>query len=170
MAIHVHQPCPPDMFEVDPFQKIPQEWTAISAGTEEKSNTMTASWGGFGTIWDRRTVFVFVRESRYTKEFMDGQRGFSLSFFEKKYHSMLKYFGSVSGRDEDKMKNARMVFSYYKGVPYINEANLVLICKKLAAVPMPKETISLPVVDQMFYEHGDYHTMYVGEITMVLAR
>ena len=167
---HVHQPCPIELLEMDPFKKISQDWMAISAGNEEKANTMTASWGGFGTIWDRSVCFIFVRESRYTKEFLDRERGFSLTFFEKRDKQILKYFGSVSGRDEDKLKNAKMHFSYFKGVPYINEGNVILICRKLAKVPMEKDTILVPLIDQMFYEKGDYHTMYIGELTQVMAR
>ncbi len=167
---HVHQPCPIEMLELDPFKKVSKEWMTINAGNEEKANTMTASWGGFGTIWERSVCFVFVRESRYTKEFLDREKGFSLTFFDPKDKQILKYFGSVSGRDEDKVKNAKMHFSFHKGIPYVNEASMVLICKKLAVVPMGKETIRVPLIDQMFYEKGDYHTMYIGEITNVMAR
>ena len=170
--MHVHQPCPIDLLEIDPFKKVSKEWMLIAAGNEEKANAMTASWGGFGTLWDRSVCFIFVRESRYTKEFLDREKGFSLSFFEndKNNRQMLKYFGSVSGRNEDKMANAKLHFSFLNTVPYINEGNLILICKKLSAVPIEKENIIVPLMDQMFYEKGDYHTMYIGEILQVLAR
>ena len=35
----------------NPFDKISKEWMLITAGDEEKSNTMTASWGGVGIMW-----------------------------------------------------------------------------------------------------------------------
>ena len=36
--------------QFNPFTKIGKEWMLITAGTEEKCNTMTASWGGVGVI------------------------------------------------------------------------------------------------------------------------
>ena len=38
----------------NPFTKIGKEWLLITAGTEEKINTMTASWGGVGVIWRKK--------------------------------------------------------------------------------------------------------------------
>lgn len=37
----------------NPFTKIGKEWMLITAGNEEKHNTMTASWGGVGIMWGR---------------------------------------------------------------------------------------------------------------------
>ena len=34
----------------NPFTKISKEWMLITAGDEEKHNTMTASWGGVGIM------------------------------------------------------------------------------------------------------------------------
>ena len=33
---------------MNPFTKIGKEWLLITAGNEEKCNTMTASWGAMG--------------------------------------------------------------------------------------------------------------------------
>ena len=38
----------------NPFTKISKEWMLITAGDEEKHNTMTASWGGVGIMWGIR--------------------------------------------------------------------------------------------------------------------
>ena len=34
--------------QFNPFDKISKQWMLITAGDQEKSNTMTASWGGVG--------------------------------------------------------------------------------------------------------------------------
>ena len=34
-----------DSFSCNPFSKIGKEWMLITAGNEDKINTMTASWG-----------------------------------------------------------------------------------------------------------------------------
>ena len=39
--------------QMNPFTKIGKEWMLITAGNEEKCNTMTASWGGVGIMWGK---------------------------------------------------------------------------------------------------------------------
>ena len=34
----------------NPFDKISKQWMLVTAGDEESSNTMTASWGGVGIM------------------------------------------------------------------------------------------------------------------------
>ena len=46
------------------FEAIGKEWMLITAGTEEKFNTITASWGGIGWLWNKPVAFVFVRPER----------------------------------------------------------------------------------------------------------
>ena len=43
---------------------IASDWMLVTAGTREKFNTMTASWGGMGHLWNRNVAFVFVRPER----------------------------------------------------------------------------------------------------------
>ena len=79
-----------DNFDNSVFKLIGKDWMLITAEKDGKVNTMTASWGGFGVIWSRNAAFIFVRKSRYTKEFIDGADTFSLSFFDhKKYEKSL---------------------------------------------------------------------------------
>ena len=41
---------------MNPFTKIGKEWLLITAGNEEKCNTMTASWGAMGVMWGKNAV------------------------------------------------------------------------------------------------------------------
>lgn len=169
--MHSFQPYPVDLLELNPFTKIGTEWMAVTAGTPEKLNTMTASWGTIGVLWGKNVVSVFIRESRYTKEFVDRQDTFSLTFFEPKMKSALKYFGAVSGRTEDKIAGAKMTIDYAKdGTPYIDEGNLVLICRKLSATKISPDQFIDAGIDSTWYKDKDYHTMYVAEVTEILAR
>ena len=61
----------PEEWKVNPFTAIGKEWMLITAGEKENCNTMTASWGGMGVIWGKPSVTVYIRQSRYTKEFVD---------------------------------------------------------------------------------------------------
>ena len=56
--------------KLNPFTKIDKEWMLVTAGNEEKHNTMTASWGAMGIMWNKNIVTVYIRPQRYTKEFV----------------------------------------------------------------------------------------------------
>ena len=43
----------------------------VKTAGKEHFNTMTASWGGIGWLWNKPVVFVFIRSERYTYEFME---------------------------------------------------------------------------------------------------
>ena len=84
--MHTFQPYPIDLMEMNPFTKIGKEWMLITAGDEKKANTMTASWGGVGVLWGKNVVYIFVRDTRYTKEFID-----IILQFLKQPHKFRKY-------------------------------------------------------------------------------
>lgn len=168
--MHTFQPYPADLIELNPFTKIGNEWMLITAKNEDRVNAMTASWGGIGVLWGKNVAFIFVRESRYTKELIDQSGCFSLTFFGSRHKSILQYFGTFSGRKEDKIKNAKLNVNYHKDVPFIDEGNLVICCKKMSAVPIIPEHFIDPEIQQKWYANGDPHTMYVGEIIEILAR
>ena len=54
---------------LNPFEMIGGSWMLITAGTEDSFNSMTASWGGMGFLWNKNVVFTFIRPERYTYEF-----------------------------------------------------------------------------------------------------
>lgn len=168
--MHTFQPIPIDLVEINPFTKIGKEWALVTAGTKAKANTMTVSWGGVGVIWGKNVAYIFVRDSRYTKEFIDQGDFFSVSFLNEKYRQALNYCGSHSGRDEDKFKNAELTLTFKHGIPYLDEGNLILLCQKMAAVPINEDSFKLPDIKEKWYADGDFHTMYVGEIIEVLSR
>ena len=167
--MHTFQPYPIDLIEFDPFTKIGNDWMLITAKHDDKINAMTASWGGVGVLWGKNTTFIFV-DSRYTKELIDESDYFSLTFFDNSYKSAMKYFGMVSGRKEDKIKTANMNVNYYEEIPFIDEGNFVICCRKMSATPILPEQFLDHEIEEKWYADGDLHTMYVGEILQILAR
>ncbi len=167
--MHSFQPYPIEELSFNPFEKIGKDWALVSAGTKQKANTMTVSWGGVGVLWGRNVAYIFVRDSRYTKEFIDSGDFFSISFLDKSYKKALDYCGSHSGRTEDKMSNAGLTWNYKLSIPYIDEGNLILLCQKLSATRLTEDSFLSPDIKK-WYADGDMHTMYVGEILEVLAR
>ena len=42
------------------FEVIGKEWMLVTAGNKDHFNTMTASWGGIGFLWNKPVVYVFI--------------------------------------------------------------------------------------------------------------
>ena len=152
------------------FSLIGEQWMLITAGTAERCNTMTASWGGLGVIWGAPAATCYIRPQRYTKEFIDREECFTLSFFDKEYRPALSLCGAKSGRDIDKVKECGFtVRTAACGAPYFEEARLVLVCRKRFAQEMHASCID-PEIQEKHYPKRDYHTMYIGEIVEVLSK
>lgn len=165
------KPLKADSFDFSPFRMIGKEWMLITAEKEGKVNSMTASWGGLGVMWNKNVAFIVVRKSRYTKEFIDSSDNFSISFFDReKYGKMLTYMGTVSGRDENKVKKSGLTINHYEGIPYYNEASKVLLCKKMCCQPIKPESFVTEQIDEQWYADKDYHDLYIGEIVEILTR
>ena len=167
--MHVFQPIPVDMLEINPFESFGKDWALVSAGSKRKANTMTVSWGGIGVLWGKNVAFIFVRDSRYTKEFLDQGEFFSISFMSQEYREALNYCGSHSGRDGDKVLQAGLTWNYKLSIPFIDERSFVVLCHKLSAVKLTEDSFLSPEIAK-WYKDGDLHTMYIGEIIELMAR
>lgn len=154
----------------NPFHLIASDWMLVTAGDEKKCNTMTASWGGVGIMWSKPTATAYIRDSRYTKEFVDNAEYFTLSFFGEEYRKALNLCGTVSGRDCDKIKEAGLTPYYIDGTTAFEEANMIFVCKKVYHQYMGPENFDQKSNIDKWYSDGDFHTMYLGEIMKVLVK
>lgn len=168
--MHSFQDVSVDLVEMNPFEKVGKDWMVVTAGSEKMSNAMTASWGGFGVMWGKNVAYVVIRHSRFTKTFIDRDKKFSLSFLSEKHRGLMKFLGTVSGRDEDKMREANVLVNFHKDVPFMDLADLVFICRVMSATEIKAEDFIDDNIDKQWYGDGDYHTMYIAEITDILAR
>lgn len=150
------------------FKTIGKDWMLVTAGNSEKYNTMTASWGSLGIMWNKPVAFTFIRPQRYTYEFIENGEYMTLSVFGEEYRDALKLCGSKSGRDIDKAKETGLTPVFSDGAPYFEQARLVLICKKMYAQDLCEDCIIEPSVSKN-YNGDDYHRMYVSEIVKVLV-
>ena len=160
----------PEQLDKNIFHLLNDEWMLITAQKDNIVNTMTASWGGFGILWNKRVSNVVIRPQRYTKEFIDSSSTFSLCFFDKEYKKTLAYLGSVSGKDENKIEKSNLTINHIKNTPYFEEANMVIICKKLYAQELKPECFIETEVDNNTYPNKDYHTMYISEILKIYTK
>ena len=81
----------------------------------------------------------------------------------------MSYLGTVSGRDEDKISKSGLHVKYEGVTPYFEEANTVMVCRKLFAQPLDPAGFIDKECDTKWYPQKDYHTMYVVEIEKVLV-
>ena len=154
------------------FEAIGKEWMLVTAGTKEKFNTMTASWGGIGWLWNKPVAFVFIRPERYTYEFVEKNDHLTLSFLgaeNKKIHAIC---GSKSGRNIDKVKETGLkpLFTE-KGNVLFEQARLSLECKKLYADTIKPECFLDKESIEKWYggAHGGFHKMYIVEIENIYS-
>ena len=152
------------------FDLIGKQWMLITFGNKNKFNTMTASWGSLGYLWNTRISTIFIRPQRYTYELAEKFDNYTLSFFDKKYKNFLTYCGSHSGRDVDKIKNTGLIpVESELGNIYFEQAKLVIECKKIYYDDINPEHF----IDKLLkrnYPNKDYHRMYIGKILNCFAQ
>jgi len=159
------KPLNPYDLPLNAIKLIGKDWMLITSGNVDSYNTMTASWGTMGVLWNKPVVFIFIRPQRYTFEFVEKNELFTCSFFDKKYRKALNYCGSHSGRDVDKAAetNLHPVASGLGSVTF-DEAKLYFECRKIAQQDIDPNGFLSPEISGN-YPAKDYHRMYIGEIT-----
>ena len=140
----------PEALNDNVFKLLDKDWMLITAGTLDHYNTMTASWGHMGIMWNLPVAIGWIRPQRYTFEFTEKYSHFTLSFFTKEYRKALQFCGSRSGR------------------VFFEEARLVMECRKLYVDDLKAENFIVPEIASKHYPTRDFHRFYMGEITGVL--
>ena len=149
------------------FELIDREWMLISAGSLEHHNTMTASWGGLGILWDKPVAFIFIRPQRHTLQFVEAYDTFTLSFFGQGYRHALNLCGTVSGRDCNKIAEAGLTPVSHGSSIAFAQARMVMECKKLYAQNIDSTCFVDKALIQKVYPTSDFHRMFIGEISAV---
>lgn len=150
----------------NPVKLFDDSWALITAGDEKGFNTMTASWGGIGELWNRDVCFIFVRPQRYTYEFIEKSDRFTLSFYGDQWKKALSFCGTKSGRDFDKAKETGLTPLFIDETTTFEQARITVVCKKIAFQDMSPEGFLDKSIEKN-YAQGDYHRIYVGEIVSV---
>lgn len=160
----------PEELNQSAFKLIGKDWMLITAEDDNKINTMTASWGGFGVMFSKDVAYIVIRPQRYTKRFVDNSDTFSLTFFNETFRKQLSYIGSVSGKDEDKISRANLTVQYLNNTPYFEEGNIAIICKKIYEQDFKSECFISKELDEKWYPEKDYHTLYIAEIEKIIIK
>ena len=156
-----------ERFDTDAFAVFDKGWALVTAGVKGDYNTMTISWGGLGTLWGRPTATVYVKQNRYTHDFMEKNQLFTVSFFPPEYKKALLCLGSRSGRDGDKVAAAGLTPVYLDGAVTFREASATLLCRKMYAHDFDLSAVPAYVAED-YYKTEPPHTVYMGEVVRLL--
>ena len=151
------------------FKSIGKDWMLITSGNKEKFNTMTASWGSIGVLWNKNIATIFVRPQRYTFEFLEKNDIYTLSFFGGNFKRELVFCGKNSGNNVDKIKSTGLIPIFDDNFTFFSQAKLVFVCKKIYTDFIKPDNF-LDDSIKINYENNDYHKMYVGEIMKCLVK
>jgi flavin reductase (DIM6/NTAB) family NADH-FMN oxidoreductase RutF len=148
-------------YKINPFTKFDKDWGLVTAGSQNKFNSMTISWGGMGTLWGEEVVTIYIKPSRYTYNFLMTNDEFTVSFFkDKRIHSVM---GTKSGRDVDKVASTGLHPLFTEdGITY-QEAEETFYLKKIYVQQLNPN--SLPEFSKKYYENpNDIHYMFIGKV------
>lgn len=112
-----------------------------------KPNVMPSAWSGICCSVPP-CVGVSLRKATYTYSNIVARKAFTVNVPSEKYAKEVDYFGTISGRDVDKLSKAGLtpVRSEIVDAPYIKEFPIILECRLLQAVEI------------------GLHTQFIGEI------
>ena len=156
-----------EKFNVDAFKKFDKQWALVTAGSPDRFNTMTVSWGGLGTLWSKPVATVYIKPVRYTHEFMEANDYFTVSFYPEAYRKALTLLGTLSGRDTDKVAQSKLTPVALKHGMTFKEAELTLVCRKIYRQDLDQKAMEAEVI-KAYYSEEAPHTMYIGEVVEMI--
>ncbi len=160
-------------FRANGFTFFADNAPILLAGDKESYNAMTIGWGAIGNIWGRPTrptVTVYVAQKRYTKEFMEIKKRFTVMTFKDK--KIAEYMGQHSGRDTDKAKDLGLTVAYTEhGTPYFKEADMVIECETMYGGKFSEAGFRNDVPKNLYSDFpAGIHSFYMGEVVSAMKR
>lgn len=148
------------------FKALQKEWMLITSGKSSSFNTMTASWGTIGILWNRPVAICFVRPHRFTFEFIEKSDFYTLSFFDDTHKEILNYCGTHSGRTVDKISKTGLIpVETPSGSIGFEQSRLIIECRKIYSDFIKPDHILIKKIIDQNYPEKDFHKFYIGEIT-----
>ncbi len=141
-----------------------------SADAQGNPNAMAIGWGTIGIIWDKPIFIVLVRPSRYTYGLIEITDDFTVNVPTLELSDEVLYFGTVSGRDQDKFKAKGFTATPGKKVksPIIEECAIHYECRVVHKNDVIPDKLAEEIRNSA-YRQGDFHKIYFGEILAVYA-
>lgn len=168
-----YQTVQPKDFDRNIFSLVGDDWTVITAG--EDPNSMVASWGGTGIMFNKPVTWCFLRANRFTLEKMRETGTYTFCYFPSEYKGDILKFGTASGRNTDKMDQTRLTpMQTPDGMPAYEEAQVIIECRLIAAPTVSKDEFytqeGKDFLQGGFDEAKDWHKLVYGEITNIYIK
>jgi glyoxylase-like metal-dependent hydrolase (beta-lactamase superfamily II) len=163
----------PEDLDENIFRLVGKDFTVITAG--EDPNSMVASWGGVGIMFNKPVTWCFLRANRYTLEKIRETGTYTMCYFPDQYKGDIMQFGTRSGRNTDKMDQTKLTpFLTPDGYPAYKEARIIIECKLIAASTVSKDEFytdeAKTFLQEGYDEAKDWHKLVYGEITNILIK
>jgi flavin reductase (DIM6/NTAB) family NADH-FMN oxidoreductase RutF len=156
------------------FKLVGKDFTVITAGDSSHYNSMVASWGGWGILFEKPATWCFLRSNRYTLELIRKHHTYTMSYFDDPFKEQIILFGMKSGRDSDKMKESALTpVQTPSGNMTYKEAKLVIECTLVELTTVSPDDFLTPsgrdFIVEAHKETNEYHKLVFGEITGIWA-
>lgn len=166
------EPIEADGIEESVFKLVGEDFSVITSGTVEDYNSMVASWGGWGILFNKPTTWCMLRANRYTLEYIRTNNTYTFCYFDEPFKSDIMIFGTQSGRGSDKMQQHKLLpVATPTGSVAYKEAKLIIECRLTAVTTVSPEDFlteeGRKFVTDAYAEAGDWHKQVFGEITGV---
>lgn len=163
----------PKDFDENIFELVGDDWTVITAG--DQPNSMVASWGGTGIMFNKPVTWCFLRANRYTLEKIRETGSYTMCYFPAEYKGDILKFGTASGRNTDKMAQTKLTsMPTPDGAPAYEEAKIIIECKLIAAPTVSKDEFYTEEGKEFlqggYDEAKDWHKLVFGEITNIYVK
>jgi flavin reductase (DIM6/NTAB) family NADH-FMN oxidoreductase RutF len=142
-----------------------REGAFLVVQAHDRKNVMTIGWAMFGYIWQRSTMLVAVRNSRFTYGIIEEADSFSVSIPTGNMQKEINFCGSRSGKNFDKFKECHFgtIKSEKVSSPLLEIPGYHYQCRIIYKTPMDPRFLANAL--EQIYPAKDYHTLYFGEIT-----
>lgn len=163
----------PKDFDENIFELVGDDWTVITSG--DQPNSMVASWGGTGIMFNKPVTWCFLRANRYTLEKIKETGTYTMCYFPADYKGDILKFGTASGRNTDKMAQTKLTpMTTPDGAPAYKEAKIIIECKLIAAPTVSKDEFYTEEGKEFlqggYDEAKDWHKLVFGEITNIYVK
>ena len=160
-------------FDENIFKLVGKDFTVITAG--KTPNSMVASWGGVGIMFNKPVTWNVLRANRYTLEKIRETGTYTMCYFPDQYKGEIMQFGMKSGRNTDKMAQTKLTpMVTPDGYPAYAEAKIIIECKLIAASTVSKDEFyteeAKTFLQEGFDDAKDWHKLVYGEITKIYIR
>lgn len=117
--------------DLESYISLDEEHILITAGGKKNNNVMVTNDVLFGVLNDKPVVAIHLSGDFFTRGYVEKKGSFSLNFLSEGDQSkeVRKYLQSVSGKDEDKVKNSGLTLNIVDSIPSLDEAKYVLNCE-----------------------------------------